>query len=246
MLRLVLLLLLCLLPACAGAAAIRRGRRAAHARRGASLGGRGRLGGAARGRRRGGRGDRGAGRADAGGAAILRHRRRRPPAALGRRGATAFRLGRAGGRRRPRPRRSCSCATASRCGSTRRRSAGAPSACRARCGCSRRRTAPMAACPGRGSSRPRSRWPRRVSRFRRASPRRSRRKRSVSAATRRARALFLLPDGSPLPRRASPAQSGTGRDLARGGGGRRRCTAPRADRRGDRRSRAGAFRTPAG
>ena len=104
----------------------------------------------------------------------------------------------------------------------------------------------MAACPGRGSSRPRSRWPRRASRFPRASPRRSREEAERLGRDPAARALFLLPDGSPLPRRASPAQPGTGRDLARGGraAAPMPCTAGRSPRRSP--ERCGRVRTPAG
>ena len=85
--------------------------------------------------------------ADAGGAAVQRHRRRRLPAAL-----TTARTWRRSTAARPRPRpptRSCSSApTASRWPSTTPWSAAARSACRARCACWRWRTGSTASCRG--------------------------------------------------------------------------------------------------
>ena len=244
-LRLVLLLLLCLLPAPAPArpqsAAVAERHMLAVAHPLAAEAG---LAVLRAGRRRGGRGDRGAGRSDAGGAAILRHRRRRAPAALGRRGATPFRLGRAGGGAGlghagavPARRQADAVPRAAVGG----RAVGVPGALR------------MLEAAHRAHGR--MPWPRLFERRDRARrgrfrcfPAPCRDDRAGSGASRpRPGCARAVPAARrvAVARRASPAQPGTGRDLARSGGGRRRCAASRADRRGDRRSRAGACRTPA-
>ena len=119
--------------------------------------------------------------------------------------------GMGGRRRRPPPRPACSCAMASRCPSTRRRSAAARSACRARCGCWKRRTGAGQAALGAALRPGHRRGGGRLPRLRPASPRRSPPMPTGCGATRRPAPIPAA--GRQAARRGrAAAQPGPGRD----------------------------------